>query len=327
MIITDAHFVTSSTHPNDCPAPDKPEYAFIGRSNVGKSSLLNMLCNRHKLAKTSGTPGKTRLINHFLINNKWYMVDLPGYGYAKLPKAQKGTFTKMIDSYLFGRPNLVNLFVLIDSRHSPMKQDLDFILLHTGQHYSYEMDRVFFENLNLPDPNYNLDVGSGNHGEQTGKMLIGIENVLLEENPDVVLVQGDTNTVAAGTLAASKLGIKVGHVEAGLRSFDRTMPEELNRILSDHLSDYLFAPTQESVDNLLKEGIDKNNIHLAYNTITDAVYQGIEIAEQRSTILKKLNLKKNSYFLVTAHRQENVDIKDRLHGIFHGLDKTAKSFS
>lgn len=222
------------------------------------------------------------------------------------------------------RPEIIKMSPII---RECQQQDLDFILLHTGQHYSYEMDRVFFENLNLPDPNYNLDVGSGNHGEQTGKMLIGIENVLLEENPDVVLVQGDTNTVAAGTLAASKLGIKVGHVEAGLRSFDRTMPEELNRILSDHLSDYLFAPTQESVDNLLKEGIDKNNIHLAYNTITDAVYQGIEIAEQRSTILKKLNLKKNSYFLVTAHRQENVDIKDRLHGIFHGLDKTAKSFS
>jgi UDP-N-acetylglucosamine 2-epimerase (non-hydrolysing) len=105
------------------------------------------------------------------------------------------------------------------------------------------------------------------------------------------------------------------------------MPEELNRILSDHLSDYLFAPTQESVDNLLKEGIDKNKIHLAYNTITDAVYQGIEIAEQKSTILDKLNLKKNNYFLVTAHRQENVDIKDRLNGIFDGLDKIANSFS
>ena len=207
------------------------------------------------------------------------------------------------------------------------RQKLDFLILHTGQHYSYDMDRVFFEDLNLPNPQYNLDVGSGSHGEQTGKMLIGIERVLLEEKPDIVLVQGDTNTVAAGTLAASKLGVKVGHIEAGLRSFDRNMPEETNRVLSDHLSDYLFAPTEESINNLLKEGIGKNKIHLTYNTITDAVYQSIDIARQKSTILKKLGLKTNEYFLVTAHRQENVDTEDRLNGIFQGLNSLANSFS
>ncbi|MEZ5335339.1 MAG: UDP-N-acetylglucosamine 2-epimerase (non-hydrolyzing) [Methanolobus sp.] len=191
------------------------------------------------------------------------------------------------------RPEIIKMSPLI---RECQQNNLDFFILHTGQHYSYEMDKVFFENLDLPNPDYNLDVGSGSHGEQTGKMLTGIEGILLKENPDVVLVQGDTNTVAAGTLAASKIGIKVGHVEAGLRSFDRTMPEELNRILSDHLSDYLFAPTQESINNLVQEGIDESKIHLTYNTITDAVFQGIGIAEQKSTILKKLNLKKNSFF-------------------------------
>lgn len=127
MRITEASFLTSSANPKDCPAPNKPEYAFIGRSNVGKSSLLNMLCNRRKLAKISGTPGKTRLINHFLINNSWYMVDLPGYGYAKLSKTEREKFKKMIEGYLTERTNLSNLFVLVDSRHAPIQADLEFM--------------------------------------------------------------------------------------------------------------------------------------------------------------------------------------------------------
>jgi GTP-binding protein len=127
MQITEATFLTSSTNPDNCPAPNKPEYAFIGRSNVGKSSLLNMLCNKRKLAKISGTPGKTRLINHFLINNNWYMVDLPGYGYAKLSKSERDKFKKMIERYLEERTNLVNLFVLVDSRHAPIQSDIEFI--------------------------------------------------------------------------------------------------------------------------------------------------------------------------------------------------------
>ena len=132
---------------------------------------------------------------------------------------------------------------------------LNYFILHTGQHYSYNMDKVFFEQLDLPEVKYNLDVGSGRHGEQTGKMLIGIEKVLQKEKPDVVLVEGDTNTVLAGALAATKLHIKVGYVEAGLRSYDRRMPEETNRVVADHISDYLFAPTEKSRDILIGEGI------------------------------------------------------------------------
>jgi len=134
------------------------------------------------------------------------------------------------------------------------------------------MDKVFFEQLELPDAKYNLDVGSGTHGKQTGEMLIGIEKILQNEKPDIVLVEGDTNTVLAGAIAAAKLNIKVGHVEAGLRSYDRNMPEETNRVLADHCSDYLFAPTEKSKQILLCEGIPQKNVFMVGNTVVDAVH-------------------------------------------------------
>jgi UDP-N-acetylglucosamine 2-epimerase (non-hydrolysing) len=207
------------------------------------------------------------------------------------------------------RPEIIKMSPVIRELEN---QRLSYFILHTGQHYSYSMDKVFFEQLKLPKPKYNLEVGSGTHAKQTGKMLIGIEKVLRREKPDVVLVEGDTNTVLSGALAACKLMIKVGHIEAGLRSYDRSMPEEINRIIADHVSDYLFAPTAKSKKNLLKEGIDKTKIFITGNTIVDAVLQNIELAKDKAL---PLTTQIHEYFLVTLHRQENVDEKERLEKI------------
>lgn len=204
--------------------------------------------------------------------------------------------------------------------------DLDYFLLHTGQHYSYAMDRVFFEQLELPQPYYNLNVGSGSHAEQTGKILMGVEQVLEKENPDVVLVEGDTNTVLAGALAAAKLHIKIGHVEAGLRSYDRSMPEEINRVLTDHCSDFLFAPTEHAQQILLEEGIPSDQIFITGNTIVDAVSHNLRLAEKHNHVLDDLGLKKQEYFLVTMHRQENVDDQQRFHNILKGLNDLNKKY-
>jgi UDP-N-acetylglucosamine 2-epimerase (non-hydrolysing) len=218
------------------------------------------------------------------------------------------------------RPEIIKMAPLIKIYQ---KNRADFFLLHTGQHYTYQMDKVFFNQLELPHPQYNINIGSSSHAEQTGNMLIGIEKILLKERPAVALVEGDTNSVLAGALAAVKLGIKVGHVEAGLRSYDRTMPEELNRMSTDHLSDYLFAPTPKAKKILLGEGIDKNKVFVTGNTIVDAVFQNLELAKKHKDLLKKLNLKSGQYFLVTLHRQENVDNPSRFDSILRGLSQIA----
>jgi UDP-N-acetylglucosamine 2-epimerase (non-hydrolysing) len=199
----------------------------------------------------------------------------------------------------------------------------DFFTLHTGQHYSYELDKVFFEQLELPQPDFNIETGSGSHAEETGKMLIGIEKILRDERPDIVLVEGDTNSVLAGALAAVKLGIRVGHVEAGLRSFDRTMPEEINRVIADHISDYLFAPTRSAEQLLLREGISQFKVHLTGNTIVDAVYQNLELSRRKIDISGKFQLKPQQYFLATLHRQENTDNEARFNSILEGLSQVA----
>ena len=197
------------------------------------------------------------------------------------------------------RPEIIKLAPLIKELQN---KQADFFVLHTGQHYSYQLDKVFFDQLELPQPRYNIDVGSGSHAEETGKILIGTEKIPLEEKPDIVLVEGDTNSVLAGALAAAKLGIKVGHVEAGLRSYDRSMPEEINRVLTDHLSDYLFAPTPKAKQILLGEGIGEEKISVTGNTIVDAVYQNLELSKSKIDITNDLHLKPKQYFLVTLHR-------------------------
>lgn len=207
------------------------------------------------------------------------------------------------------------------------RRKIDFFILHTNQHYSKNLDKIFFKELGLPKPKYNLGVGSGFHGEQTGRMLMGIEKILIREKPHIVLVEGDTNTVLAGALAAVKLHIKIGHIEAGLRSYFREMPEEINRILTDHISDLLFAPTEKAKENLLKEGIPNDKIFVTGNTIVDAVYQNLKIAPKRSKILQKLYLKKKNYFLLTLHRAENVDVKERLEKILEGLKLVYKKIN
>jgi len=192
------------------------------------------------------------------------------------------------------------------------------ILVHTGQHYDSEMSDVFFQELKIPKPDYNLGVGSGTHGKQTGEILSKVEEVLLKESPDIILVYGDTNSTLAGALAAAKLNIPVAHVEAGLRSFDRTMPEEINRIVTDHISDLTFCPTKTAVDNLLHEGITKG-VFLTGDVMVDALWHNLGIAGQKSRILEKFHLEKSGYLVMTVHRPANTDSKKNMTDI---LDAT-----
>lgn len=217
------------------------------------------------------------------------------------------------------RPEIIKMSSLILECE---KRGLDYFILDSGQHFSYNMSKLFFEELELPSPLYSLGVSSKSplqQGEHTGRMMLKIERVLEKERPETVLVQGDTITVLSGSLCGIKLGMNVGHVEAGLRSYDRSMPEEVNRVLSDHISTHLFTPTENAKHNALKEGIDISKIHVTGNTVVDAVLRNIDIANKKCDIDVK-----DDYFLVTAHRQENVDIKHRLEGILNGLEMLYK---
>jgi UDP-N-acetylglucosamine 2-epimerase len=185
------------------------------------------------------------------------------------------------------------------------------ILVHTGQHYDREMSELFFEELAIPRPDYELGVGSGGHGQQTGQMLIRLEAVLLGERPDWTLVYGDTNSTLAGALAAAKLGTRVAHVEAGLRSFNRTMPEEHNRVLTDHCSDLLFCPTASAAAQLEREGVN-SGVHVVGDVMYDAALQFADVARERSDILQRLGVQPAGYALATLHRPYNVDDPHRL---------------
>ncbi len=211
------------------------------------------------------------------------------------------------------RPEIIKMSAII---RQAQDRKLDFCLIHTGQHYSSNMDGIFFKELGLRLPKYNLGTGSGTHAEMTAKMLIGLEKIFLTENPGIVLVQGDTNTVLASALTAAKLHIAIGHVESGLRSFDREMPEEINRMLTDHMSDLLFAPTKETRQNLLREGISPRRIHVTGNTIVDAVKQNLAISEG---IQSRGVWSEGKYILATLHRQENVDDEKKLRLLLNGL--------
>jgi UDP-GlcNAc3NAcA epimerase len=220
------------------------------------------------------------------------------------------------------------------NQRCPSNRRLQEILIHTGQHYDYLMDKIFFEELDLPKPNYHLGVGSGSHGRQTGMMLERIEAVLQKEKPKVVMVYGDTNSTLAGALAAVKLNIPVAHVEAGLRSFNRTMPEEINRLLTDHLSTFLFCPTNQAVRNLLREGI-KDGKGKIVKKVGDVMYDSIlyylKLSERKSTILKDLGFdtshesRVTSYYLATLHRAENTDDPKRLESILKALNEIGRN--
>lgn len=192
------------------------------------------------------------------------------------------------------------------------------ILVHTGQHYNANMSGIFFKELNIPEPDYNLGIGSASHGEQVGRMLIEIEKILVEENPDLLIVYGDTNSTIAGALAASKLHIKVAHVEAGLRSFDRAMPEEINRVLTDHMSDFLFCPTKVAVCNLKTEGITSGVSNVG-DVMVDALLYYSKLADQKSMILEERDLISKDFILATIHRPVNTDNAENLFSIFKAL--------
>ncbi|MEN6293554.1 MAG: UDP-N-acetylglucosamine 2-epimerase (non-hydrolyzing) [Methanobacterium sp.] len=206
-----------------------------------------------------------------------------------------------IATILGTRPEIIKLSPLIPL----LDNEFDHILIHTGQHYSYNMDKIFFDELNLRDCDYILNIGSGTHAAQTGKMMMEIEKVLLKEKPDIIIVQGDTNSTLAGAITASKLNIKTAHVEAGCRSFDKRMPEEINRILVDHCCDILFAPDNNAINNLTAEGIDKDNFYLVGNTSIDACLRVVDLFNLSQ--LKELGLKKQNYAVLTVHRQENTE--------------------
>jgi UDP-N-acetylglucosamine 2-epimerase len=212
-----------------------------------------------------------------------------------------------IISVVGARPQFIKLAALSRKLREKHRE----IILHTGQHYDDELSKVFFRQLKIPLPDFNLGVGSGNHGQQTGRMLEGIENILLKQNPDLVIVYGDTNSTLAGALAAAKQNVPLAHVEAGLRSYRKTMPEEINRLVSDHLSDLLFCPTRTAVENLRKEGITKG-VYLTGDVMYDSVLENLKVARKISSVMKDLFLRPSEFYLATIHRAENTDDRKNL---------------
>ena len=231
------------------------------------------------------------------------------------------------------RPQIIKAAALSRAIRTDYADRINEIILHTGQHYDDNMSQVFFDEMGIPPPDYNLNVGSGSHGKQTAAMISGIEEVIEKESPDYLVLYGDTNSTLAGAVAAVKLGIPVAHIEAGLRSFNKSMPEEINRITCDHCSTLLFSPTKAGVENLSREGFPANSTppynvdHPGVFHCGDVMYDNAlffsEIAEQQTDILKKLGLTGKSFILSTIHRDNNTDIAERLNAIFSALLRIA----
>lgn len=236
---------------------------------------------------------------------------------------------KKIITIIGARPQIIKASALSRAIKNHYNAVLTEIIVHTGQHYDENMSRLFFDELSIPQPAYNLNVGSGSHGLQTARMLEGLEEIFLKEKPDAVVVYGDTNSTIAGALAAVKIHIPVVHIEAGLRSFNKAMPEEINRIACDHMSTLLFTPTQSGIENLINEGFDLTDLS-AISVDRPAVYHCGDImydnslhfsavSDEKSTILAELGISKNEFILCTIHRDGNTDIKENLTAIFEGL--------
>jgi UDP-N-acetylglucosamine 2-epimerase (non-hydrolysing) len=228
------------------------------------------------------------------------------------------------------RPNFIKIAPLMRaiSKHNlqSASSKIEIILVHTGQHYDYEMSQIFFKNLEIPKPNIHLGIGSGSHAKQTGTIMIELEKVLIEEAPDMVIVVGDVNSTLAASLSATKLNIPVAHVEAGIRSHDWTMPEEVNRYLTDHISRYLFTTSEYDDENLKKEGISSKRVFRVGNIVVDSVLSSIELAK-KSAILSQLCLSEQNYVLVTLHRPSNVDEQHRFVQILQELREIAENIT
>lgn len=224
---------------------------------------------------------------------------------------------KKIISVVGARPNFMKVAPMA-REFSKHQDEFEHLIVHTGQHYDDNMSKVFFDELEIPRPDINLEVGSGSHGEQTGRVMIEFEKVCLKEKPDLVLVYGDVNSTIAAALVAVKLNIKVGHIESGLRSFDRTMPEEINRVLTDAISDYLFTPSPDADENLVKEGVSKEKVYMVGDIMVDSLLFNKQKATKLN-VLSSFNLQPKQYAVLTLHRPSNVDSRENMGKIFSAL--------
>ncbi|MFT5859867.1 MAG: UDP-GlcNAc3NAcA epimerase [Flavobacteriaceae bacterium] len=243
---------------------------------------------------------------------------------------------KKIITIIGARPQIIKSSAISRAIRTHFVDELKEIIVHTGQHYDENMSKVFFEEMNIPTPNYNLEVGSGSHGKQTARMIEGLEAIFLDEKPNAVVVYGDTNSTIAGALAAAKIHIPVIHIEAGLRSFNKAMPEELNRISCDHMSTLLFTPTETGIDNLKKEGfslnhtsiatIDSPNVYHCGDIMYDNSLHFAKVADQFQTVMEKENLKEDGFVLMTVHRDSNTDIAENMEAIFTAVSELSRKY-